>query len=405
MNNRETKGREIAAHAKLKRNSKLWIVPSQSGNGSYTVDLQAKEPCCTCPDYKKHHIECKHIFAAEYAAKSQGLKASDDKNSIRKRKTYRQVWTTYNLAQTREKAHFQELLYELCQNVEEPIQTMGRPRLLFSDILFCSVLKVYSGFATRRLITDLREAARRGYIMKAPHFNSIYNYFEMESLTAYLRDLIEQSSIPLKEVEENFAIDASGFRTAGYVRWFNARYGKEQDNHDWIKLHLTCGVNTHIVTAVEASKRHAHDSPFFKPLLNATARNFTISEVSADKAYSSQGNLKLVERHGGRPYIAFKDNARGDGKCKVWNRIYHYYCLHQEEYMEHYHKRSNVESTFSMIKRKFGESLRSKSKTGQINEALCKILCHNLCVLIQSMYELGIELTFCDNSLSSQKAP
>jgi hypothetical protein len=62
--------------------------------------------------------------------------------------------------------------------------------------------------------------------------------------------------------------------------------------------------------------------------------------------------------------------------------------------MELYHKRSNVESVFSMIKRKHGESVRSKSKTGQINEAFCKILCHNLCVLIQSMYELGLELTF-----------
>jgi hypothetical protein len=47
-----------------------------------------------------------------------------------------------------------------------------------------------------------------------------------------------------------------------------------------------------------------------------------------------------------------------------------------------------------MIKAKFGERLRSKSETAQINEALCKVLCHNLCVVIQSMYELGIEPEF-----------
>jgi hypothetical protein len=40
------------------------------------------------------------------------------------------------------------------------------------------------------------------------------------------------------------------------------------------------------------------------------------------------------------------------------------------------------------------ESLRSKSDTGQINEALCKVLCHNICVLIQEMHELGIEPAF-----------
>ena len=47
-----------------------------------------------------------------------------------------------------------------------------------------------------------------------------------------------------------------------------------------------------------------------------------------------------------------------------------------------------------MIKAKFGQRLRSKSLTGQINEALCKVLCHNLCVVIQSVRELGIEAAF-----------
>ena len=62
--------------------------------------------------------------------------------------------------------------------------------------------------------------------------------------------------------------------------------------------------------------------------------------------------------------------------------------------MANYHKRSNVESTFMMIKAKFGNSLRSRTKTAQINEALCKVLCHNICCLIQSMYELGLKPKF-----------
>ena len=40
------------------------------------------------------------------------------------------------------------------------------------------------------------------------------------------------------------------------------------------------------------------------------------------------------------------------------------------------------------------QRLRSKTLTAQINEALCKVLCHNLCVVIQSIHELGIEGSF-----------
>jgi hypothetical protein len=42
------------------------------------------------------------------------------------------------------------------------------------------------------------------------------------------------------------------------------------------------------------------------------------------------------------------------------------------------------------------------SRTGQINEVLAKVLCHNLCVLIMAMHEIGLteaEVGFCTNSL------
>ncbi len=72
----------------------------------------------------------------------------------------------------------------------------------------------------------------------------------------------------------------------------------------------------------------------------------------------------------------------------------HYFRYKQAEFLEHYHQRSNVESTFSMVKRKFGDSVRSKTNTAMINEVLCKFLCHNLCVLIQEQSQLGIEPDF-----------
>jgi transposase len=74
--------------------------------------------------------------------------------------------------------------------------------------------------------------------------------------------------------------------------------------------------------------------------------------------------------------------------------MYHYFEFQRDEFLSHYHKRSNVETTFSMIKAKFGDALRSKSPTAQFNEALCKVLCHNICVVIGAMHELGLSADF-----------
>ena len=74
--------------------------------------------------------------------------------------------------------------------------------------------------------------------------------------------------------------------------------------------------------------------------------------------------------------------------------MWHFYTFNREAFLAHYHKRSNVETTMSMIKGKFGASVRAKTPTAQVNEVLLKVLCHNICVLIQSIYELGIEPAF-----------
>ncbi len=74
--------------------------------------------------------------------------------------------------------------------------------------------------------------------------------------------------------------------------------------------------------------------------------------------------------------------------------MFHLYNLNRADYLGHYHKRSNIETTFSMIKAKFRDALSSKTDVAMVNESLCKIVCHNVCCLIQSHYELGVEATF-----------
>jgi transposase len=116
--------------------------------------------------------------------------------------------------------------------------------------------------------------------------------------------------------------------------------------------------------------------------------------MSADKAYLSADKLTLLDHRGIAPYIPFQSNSVL-GNTPLWDKLFHYFNLHREEFLTHYHNRSNVESTFSAIKRKFGDAVRSRTDTSMKNESLAKIVCHNLCCVIQEWYELGIDPTDC----------
>src|SRR5207244_1560481 len=103
----------------------------------------------------------------------------------------------------------------------------------------------------------------------------------------------------------------------------------------------------------------------FAPLVKETAKSFKIGEVSADKAYASLENFEEVAGFGGTAFLAFKANATG-AIGGMFEKMFHLFKFKQEEYMTHYHKRSNVESTFSSIKRVFGDSVRSKTDAAMV---------------------------------------
>jgi transposase len=357
----------------------------------YAVDV--KEQKCTCQDHETRQVKCKHIYAVEFSVQRET--SLDGTTVVTKtvRMTYTQDWPAYNAAQTHEKTRVEELLRGLCDGIVQPTQGRGRPRLPLSDAVFSMVTKVYSTVSGRRASSDLRECAAKGHIDRAPHYNSVFNYLENPSLTPILKTLVEESAAPLKAVESDFAVDSSGFSTCTFVRWFDQKYGKLRCEHEWIKCHLMIGVKTNIVTSVEVTGPEMNDSPELPALLETTAKTFQLAEVSADKGYSGKKNLEAIVSAGAVPYIPFKSNTSGKGP-ELWRKMYHFYMFNRPTFLASYHKRSNVESTFSMIKAKFGASLRSKTRTAQINEVLCKVICHNLCVLVQSIYELGIEPTF-----------
>ena len=313
------------------------------------------------------------------------------------RPTYSQDWPAYNEAQMQEKLMFLDILGELCSYVpmENGKRGAGHPSGDLSGMVFSCVSKVYEQLSSRRVNSDLEIAKKMGYLDYVPHFNTILKYFNDPKLTPILTNLIQLSALPLKDFETTFAVDASGLSSAFYSRWLDYRFNGDKKVRDWLKVHLICGTKTNIVTHIIVTGGTSADAPRFSELVKQTAKFFEVKEVCADKGYSSRENLQIAEDLGVAAYIPFRSGATGKSRgSRAWRRLFLWFQLHREIFMQHYHQRSNVESTFSMLKRKFQGKLMLKNEIGQTNEALAKVLCHNITVLIQEAFEGNAQLGF-----------
>jgi transposase len=397
MDVREAKALEIAARCRLIFDQGVWLVPAQSGGAVYRVSLAPDHSTCTCEDFALRARPCKHILAARLvqAREYGGQPPAIDTDVLPKTKSYQQDWSAYDEAQATEKHRFQVLLHDLCRGIlEPPVPKRGRRPHALRDAVFAAAFKVYSTFSSRRFSCDLQDAHTRGYLARPVPGRMVSFFLENPVLTPILRDLITQSSLPLRAVETTFAPDSSGFSTSRFVRWFDEKYGVERSGHEWVKAHALCGVKTNIVVAVEILDKNAADCPQFAPLVNAAAQHFTVEQVAADKAYLSKDNLELVAGLGGTAYIPFKVNSTEGTTGGIWEKMFGYFQFRREDFLKHYHQRSNAESTFSMVKAKFRDHVRSKTDTAMKNEVYCKFLCHNICCVIMEQCVVGIEAEF-----------
>jgi len=311
------------------------------------------------------------------------------------RVSYPQDWTAYNEAQTNEKVLFYKILGELTEQIPKPARTgAGRPRVDLGEIIFAICQKIYLNFSARRATSDLRIAERLGYVSHAVHFNTVLKYLNDPSLTPILTELVQVAALPLGQLGGEYAVDSTGFSTSVFDRWYGTSR-KHEEQRTYVKAHVMVMVKTNVITSIEVTPGTVSDYDMFPILVDSTARRFHIKEVSADKGYSSRKCMEAVSKHGAVPFIAFRQNARPLAQgSQAWRTAYVFFRDHKEEWLAHYHLRSNVESAFSMMKRKQGTFLRSRNSVAQMNEVICKVLVHNICVLIQETFESGIRVDF-----------
>ena len=211
---RKQRGLEIAKTSRISKVGNGWHVPSQSGAGFYTVQSNGFEATCNCPDHELRQCKCKHLWAVEFIVTKQIDQEGNVTITQTVRKTYSQDWKNYNLAQEKEKEYFMKFLADITSRIRQPTYDFGRPNNTLSDTVYSMVFKVYSTFSGRRFSTDMQSAKDKGLVEKKIPRSSMFDYFNKKEVTPLLAQMVTITSLPLRSVENDFAIDSTGFGTS-----------------------------------------------------------------------------------------------------------------------------------------------------------------------------------------------
>lgn len=308
-------------------------------------------------------------------------------------------WNKYNSSKMQEKRLFYDLTYELAQLIPEPIHENGRPPVPIKDLFFSLGLKLYSNYSGRKICSDLEHARHLNYISASPHFNTMHDFLKCPATYDLLKKMLTISAMPLKELEDHFSMDASGFGSYGSESWrrvkYPDKYHKKTNWRTFLKGHILIGTRTNVICSCEVTNAKVGDATMAPSLLQQVNGNFLIGEVSADKAYSSHRILQIIKSMDAMPFVAFRENTNPNQHSpEIWIKTYKYFQDNKEYFLKKYHLRSNVETTFSMVKMRLGEFLKCKNFESQRNELMMKFICHNICCLITQIFLNKIKIDF-----------
>lgn len=324
-------------------------------------------------------------------------------------KTYQQDWPAYDKAKTQEHILFKKFLNELLDIYFKAEVKKGK-RFTNRERIFAMCIKIYNNSPLRKAKGILQETNNE----RTPSFRSLCGFFNDPNLSNLLDDLILISSLPVAMLETTAAIDATGFTTSRSSTWNNYKYGKslgrglkdcksEGKERVWKKAHAVGCCRTNTIISVKVTEANVADSVVLEEIVGDRTKYFELKDFVADKAYSSRKILDFINELGLNPIIPFKKNVTGRsrGSYFVWRRMFKYFTEHQEEFYKRYHVRSNIETSFFMVKQKFGQNVWTRSLEANVNEIKVKFLCHNICVLIQEVFENNINLDFeaCANKI------
>jgi len=242
--------------------------------------------------------------------------------------------------------------------------------------LFMLVYKQFRKFTYKELLEDLSDnITLRAYLglHKLPDYTTLIKF--AKRLPTAIFDKLMVAFSKLIEQPEKVAIDGTGISLDNASPHYCKRIGKPYKKRPFLKLSVIVEIKYYLILQFKVRKKTRHDLIDAYPMVQKLAKNYQPEAFYGDRGNDAEKLFKLVfEELGAYPFILQKRLDVPKHKRKGKYRKETVDVFDYGEYLQ----RNKVETAFSILKRKFGFSIKSKNVKMQKVEAMSRIIAYNI---------------------------
>jgi transposase len=213
-----------------------------------------------------------------------------------------------------------------------------------------------------------------------PHFTTLQKF--LQRIKAFIIELLILQIALMESIGWRWtaAIDATGYTSSYASKYYQKRLRQKVTCRSFLKSSILIHTPKQLVLVLKNRVSPSNDSKDFIPLLKKARRlGLSLWRIVGDKGYDGEKNLEFVQRDlRAEAIIPIKEGQSTPSKSKRRKRLLKLWRSEPAKTKRKYHRRSLVETVNSVVKRLFGEELRSRSIWLRKKELNLKYVAYNL---------------------------